>query len=83
MHTHHPPLQSILLANVQSLVNKVNEIRARVAFQRDIRDCNILCSTETWLAGDMLSKSVQLTGFSVYRTDRNKHLSGKKKGGGV
>ena len=37
LRTHHPPLPSILLlANVQSLDNKVDEIRARVAFQRDI-----------------------------------------------
>ena len=35
---HRAPLPSILLANVQSLDNKVDEIRARVAFQRDIRE---------------------------------------------
>ena len=34
----------------QFLDNKVDEIRAQVAFQRDIRDCNILCFTETWLS---------------------------------
>jgi hypothetical protein len=78
MRAHHPPLPSILLADVQSLVNKIYEIRARIAFQRHIRDWNI---TEIWLAGDMLSESVQPTGFSVHRADRNKHLSGKKKGG--
>ena len=50
----HPPLPSILLANVQSVNIKVDEIRARVAFQRD-RDCNIPCFTETWLTRDMLS----------------------------
>ena len=33
---HHPPLPSILLANVQSLDNKVDEIKARVAFQRHL-----------------------------------------------
>ena len=38
---HHAPLLSILLANSLSLDNKV--------FQRDIRDCDILCFTETWL----------------------------------
>uniref|UniRef100_A0AAZ3QVE9 UBC core domain-containing protein n=1 Tax=Oncorhynchus tshawytscha TaxID=74940 RepID=A0AAZ3QVE9_ONCTS len=32
------PLSSIVLANVRSLDNKVDEIRATVAFQRDIRD---------------------------------------------
>ena len=46
---HRAPLPSILLANVQSLDNKVDVVRASVAFQRDIRDCNILCFTETWL----------------------------------
>ena len=49
----------------------------------DIRDCNIPCFTETWLSGYMVSESVQPLRFFVRRTDRNKHLSGKKKGGGV
>jgi hypothetical protein len=53
----HPPLPSILLANVQSLDNKMDKIRARVAFQRDIRYCNILCFMETCLSLDMLSLS--------------------------
>ncbi len=46
---HSPPLPSILLTNVQSLENKMDDLRARISFQRDIRDCNILCLTETWL----------------------------------
>ncbi len=46
---HSPPLPSILLANVQSLENKMDNLRARISFQRDIRDCNIFCLTETWL----------------------------------
>jgi hypothetical protein len=69
MRAHHPPLLSILLANVQSLVNKIDKIR--VVFQRDIWDCNILCFTETWLAGDMLLESIQPMGISVHRADRN------------
>ena len=70
-------LTSILLANVQSVVdNKVDEIRARVDFQRD---CNILCFMETWLTRDMLSESVQQSDFFMHRANRNKHLSGKKK----
>ncbi|KAI5093844.1 epidermal growth factor receptor kinase substrate 8-like protein 3 [Silurus meridionalis] len=47
--THRAPLPSILLASVQSLENKLDNLRARVKFQRDIRDCNLLCFTETWL----------------------------------
>ncbi len=34
---HSPPLPSILLANVQSLENKMDDLRARTSFQRDIR----------------------------------------------
>ena len=50
--THHPMLPSILLANVfQSLDNKVDKLRARVSFQRDIRDCNILLHGNMALSG--------------------------------
>ncbi len=35
---HSPPLPSILLANVQSLENKMDDLRDRTSFQRDIRD---------------------------------------------
>ena len=79
---NHPLLLSILLANVQSLNNKVNKFRARISFQRDIRDCNILCFTESWLSPDILSPSIQPVGFSVHHADRKKELSGIKKGGG-
>ena len=75
---HRAPLPSILLANVQSLDNKVDEIRARVAFQRDNRDCNVLCFTEAWLTQDTLLESVQPAGFFTHRADRNKHLSGNE-----
>ncbi len=51
---HSPPLPSILLANVQSLENKMDDLRARTSFQRDIRDCNILCLSETWLSPSVL-----------------------------
>ena len=71
-----PPLPSILLANVQSLDNKVDEIRARFAYQRDIRDCNILCFMETWLTRDTLS--VRTATWFLHTSRRC-----VKKGGGV
>lgn len=47
---HKPPLPSILVANVQSLNDeKVDDLRLRFACERDIRNCNILVLTETWL----------------------------------
>lgn len=48
-NAHHPRLPSIPLANIQSLINKLDNIRAWLHYQRDMQDCNILCFTETWL----------------------------------
>ncbi len=68
---HSPPLLSILLANVQSLENKMDDLRARISFQRDIRDCNILCLTETWLTPSVPDTAVTPSdNFSVLRMDR-------------
>ncbi len=80
---HSPPLPSILLANVQSLENKMDDLRARISFQRDIRDCNILCLTETWLTPTVPDTAVTASdNFSVLRMDRTAE-AGKTKGGGV
>ncbi len=74
---------SILLANVQSLENKMDDLRARISFQRDIRDCNIICLTETWLKPSVPDTAVTPSdNFSVLRTDRTAE-AGKSKGGGV
>ncbi len=80
---HSPPLPSILLANVQSLENKMDDLRARISFQRDIRDCNILCLTETWLTPSVPDTAATPSdNFSVLRMDRTAE-AGKTKGGGV
>ncbi|KAL0150804.1 hypothetical protein M9458_053886 [Cirrhinus mrigala] len=68
---HRTPLPSILLANVQA------------KFQRDIRDCNLLCFTETWLNPAVPDHAIQPAEFfSVHRMDRTRD-SGKSRGGGV
>ncbi len=80
---HSPSLPSILLANVQSLENKMDDLRARISFQRDIRDCNIICLTETWLTPSVPDTAVTASdNFSVLRMDRTAE-AGKSKGGGV
>ncbi len=80
---HSPPLPSLLLANVQSLDNKMDDLRARISFQRDIRDCNIICLTETWLTPSVPDTAVTPSdNFSVLRMDRTAE-AGKSKGGGV
>ena len=80
---HRPPLPTILLANVQSLENKLCELHARVALQREIRDCSVICLTETWLSDEVPDNAIEPAGFSLHRADRTKQLSGKSKGGGV
>ncbi len=80
---HSPPLPSILLANVQSLENKMDDLRARISFQWDIRDCNIICLSETWLTPSVPDTAVTPSdNFSVLRMDRTAE-AGKSKGGGV
>ncbi len=67
---HSPPLSSILLINVQSLENKMDDFRARISFQLDIKDCNILCLTETWLTTLIRDTAVMSSdNFSVLRMD--------------
>ena len=39
-------LHLVLLANVQSLDNKIDELQVCISYQRDIKNCDILCFTE-------------------------------------
>ncbi len=78
-----PPLPTILLANIQSLDNKLCELRARISYQRETRDCCVICLTETWMSAIVPDSAIELTGFSVHRSDRTKELTGKSRGGGV
>ncbi|KAI4889038.1 hypothetical protein NFI96_000828 [Prochilodus magdalenae] len=65
-----PPLPSLLLANVRSLENKLDELRARITTQREIRDCCVLILTETWLSDSTPDSAIQLQTHSVHRGDR-------------
>ena len=46
------PQPSVLLANVQSLENKMDDLRSRLSNQWDIKNCNVLCFTLSWLNDD-------------------------------
>ncbi len=78
-----PPLPTILLANVQSLDNKLCELRARISYQQETRDFCIICLTETWMSAMVPDSAIELTGFSAHRLDRTKKLTGKSRGGGI
>ncbi len=74
-----PPLPTMLLANVQSLDNKLCELRACISYQRETRDCCLICLTETWLSAMVPDSAIELTEFSLQRSDRMKKLNGKSK----
>lgn len=76
------PLPSLLLANVRSLENKLDEIRARITTQREIRECWALIFTETWLSDKVPECAIQLQTHSVHRGDQTA-ASGKAIGGDV
>ncbi len=56
---HGSSLPSILLANVQALDNKLDDLCAHISFQWDIRNCNVLCFTETWLNPGIPDSTIQ------------------------
>ncbi|XP_054650702.1 uncharacterized protein LOC129191401 [Dunckerocampus dactyliophorus] len=60
----------------------MDELRARITAQREIRECCVLTFTETWLTGDIPDSAIQLESFAAYRGDRTL-ASGKHRGGGV
>jgi hypothetical protein len=68
------------LANMQSFEFKLDDLRLRLSYQRDIKNCGILCFTETWLNDD--TDHLELTIFSVHRQDKAA-TSGKTGGGGL
>lgn len=44
-----PPIPPIVLANVRSLWNKLDELHANITCQWAYRQANLICLTETWL----------------------------------
>lgn len=76
-------LPAIHLANVRSLINKMDELLLLNQTNRDFYSSAALCFTETWLCERIPDSALQLPGFQLIRADRNTMLSGKTKGGGI
>ncbi len=78
-----PSLPIILLANVQSLDNKLCELRAYISYQRETRDCCVICLAENCMSVMVPDSAIELTGISVHCSDRTKELTGKSRGGSI
>ena len=77
------PVPSMILANVQRLHNKIDELLGRIETQKDYKNCNVFCFTETWLTPPYHDSLAQPPGFTLFRQDRDNEVTGKSKGGGV
>ncbi|KAI3351352.1 hypothetical protein L3Q82_005895 [Scortum barcoo] len=81
---YRPVLPSIIMGNVRSLPNKMDELAALTRHQREYRECSLLLFTETWLTALTPDTAAELDGFTPPPTeDRRSKESGKRKGGGL
>ncbi|KAI3374201.1 hypothetical protein L3Q82_006056 [Scortum barcoo] len=65
-----PPIPSLFLSNVRSLDNKLDLLRLRLGVSREMRNCAVLCLTETWLNNNMPDPAFRSStaGFCSVRT---------------
>ena len=78
-----PAVPTILLSNVRSLENKLDELRLMRGSLKVWRDCCLFIFTESWLHENIPDEAVQLEGTTLFRADRDAASSGKSRGGGL
>ena len=65
-----PYLPSLILGNVRSLQNKMEELCVNVKYANEFRSASLMCFTETWLSENVADSHVNIEGFSIFRADR-------------
>ncbi|XP_077471012.1 endothelin receptor Ba isoform X3 [Stigmatopora argus] len=65
-----PSIPSIIIGNIRSLPNKMEELKALTKIQRQYRKICIMCFTETWLNELTPDSLVSLDGFQLFRHSR-------------
>ena len=61
-----PYLPSLILGNVRSLQNKMEELCANVKYANEYRSASLMCFTETWLSENVADSHVNIEGFSIF-----------------
>ena len=79
---HKPYLPVVIMGNVQSLANKLEELFACVKYQHEYRTCSVMYYTETRLTDAVRDSHVNIEGFFLFRSGRTRD-SCKKIGGGL
>ena len=75
-------MPSVIMGNVRSLRNKIDELEALTRYDYQYRECCYMCFSETWLSECDTDNSVSISGFNIVRGDRT-DASQKSRGGGV
>ena len=78
-----PPLPGIFLGNVNSLPNKMDELRLLISRNNDFHSTAVFALVETHLTPAVPDEAVQPEGFSMLRTDRDFEAVGKLRRGGL
>lgn len=74
----------MILANVCSPRNKLDELQANIYHLHEYRTASILAFTETWLNNSDSDNMLHIDGFAPpLRLDRDNKLTGKQHGSGV
>ena len=60
------------VSNVQSLLNKVDELESVV----HNNNVDVVCITETWLSDEIPDSAVAMNNFILFRNDRSSHAGG-------
>ncbi|KAL7832775.1 hypothetical protein SRHO_G00297930 [Serrasalmus rhombeus] len=79
-----PALPTVLLSNMQSIRNKMDELEAWVKLRYEGREACLLAFTETWLSESDRDEELLISGFSSpLRLDRSPEITNKHRGGGL
>ncbi len=71
------PLPSIYLANLCSLLNKMDKLLLLYRTNKDFSNSAALCFTETWLKDAIPDSVLHLPNFQLIRADRDAESTGK------
>ncbi len=74
-------LPSIHLANLRSLLNKLDKLLLLSRTNKNFSNSTALCFTETWLNDAIPDSALHLPNFQLIRADRDAESTGKLRGG--
>ena len=81
--TYKQCLPSLIMGNVRSLGNKIDELTVLTRSHQEYWECSLMIFSESWLHTYAADHNVSTEGFHTVWADRDCTESGKCKGGGL